>query len=242
MAIPARMSGDSTVAPRSSDGPATSARCGSQRTMRAPMPTSLSTKNIRDSNIFSCIRIEPAALRRGHDRDRHEIRRERGPRLILELGDVAARGRAGSRGSARPVRAGPAPSVSQTTPSRSKPMPHRPQVLDAGVGDAQRGARHRRQPDERADLDVVRPDPMATRRPAVRPPSTVIVLVPIPSICGAQRDEELRQILHVRLAGRVAEHRRAAGRGRDHQRVLRRRDARLVEKDIGALAGACARR
>ena len=33
IAMPARMSGDSTVPPRSCDGPATSARCGSQSTM-----------------------------------------------------------------------------------------------------------------------------------------------------------------------------------------------------------------
>src|ERR1035437_7141179 len=59
IAIPARMSGDSTVAPCNWLGPATSARCGSQSTMRAPMPTSLSTKKSRDSNIFSCMSTMP---------------------------------------------------------------------------------------------------------------------------------------------------------------------------------------
>src|SRR5688500_17027885 len=59
IAIPARMSGDSTVEPRNADGPATSARCGSQSTILAPMPMSLSTKNMRDSNIFSCMRMSP---------------------------------------------------------------------------------------------------------------------------------------------------------------------------------------
>jgi hypothetical protein len=57
--MPARMSGDSTVAPRSLTGPETMARCGSQSTMRAPMPMSLSTKNMRDSNIFSCMSTMP---------------------------------------------------------------------------------------------------------------------------------------------------------------------------------------
>ena len=59
IAIPARMSGDSSVAARSREGPATNARCGSHSTMRAPMPTSLSTKNRRDSNIFSWMSTIP---------------------------------------------------------------------------------------------------------------------------------------------------------------------------------------
>ena len=39
--------------PRSFAGPVTTARCGSQRMMRAPIETSLSVKNSRFSNIFS---------------------------------------------------------------------------------------------------------------------------------------------------------------------------------------------
>ena len=58
--------------------------------MRAPIAMSLSTKNMRDSNIFSNIRIEAVALRGRDDRDRHDVGRERGPRLVLELRDVAA--------------------------------------------------------------------------------------------------------------------------------------------------------
>jgi len=58
--------------------------------MRAPMLTSLSTKNSRDSNIFSCIRITPrrtaSAVTIAID-----IRSagERRPRLIFKLRDVA---------------------------------------------------------------------------------------------------------------------------------------------------------
>src|SRR6476659_6312889 len=59
-AIPARMSGESSVAPRSAEGPATSARCGSHNTIFAPIVMSLSTKTRRDSNIFSCIMISPS--------------------------------------------------------------------------------------------------------------------------------------------------------------------------------------
>ena len=61
MAIPARMSGLSMRWPRSFDGPVTTARCGSQRMMRAPMLTSLSVKNRRFSNIFSNMSIVPVA-------------------------------------------------------------------------------------------------------------------------------------------------------------------------------------
>jgi hypothetical protein len=60
MAMPARMSGLSSRAPRSFDGPATMARCGSHSTIRAPMAISLSTKNIRLSNIFSNISTTPS--------------------------------------------------------------------------------------------------------------------------------------------------------------------------------------
>ena len=47
--------------PYSREGPETIARCGSQRMIRAPMSTSLSTKKRRFSNIFSKIRIVPLA-------------------------------------------------------------------------------------------------------------------------------------------------------------------------------------
>ena len=39
-----------------------------------------------------------------------------------------------------------------------EPHQHRAQMLDAGARDAQRRARHRGEPDERADLDVIGPD------------------------------------------------------------------------------------
>ena len=59
--MPARMSGLSMRSPYSCAGPVTTARCGSQRMIRAPMVTSLSTKKSRLSNIFSKIRIVPRA-------------------------------------------------------------------------------------------------------------------------------------------------------------------------------------
>ena len=41
-------------------GPTTTALCGSQRIIEAPIETSLSVKYIRDSNIFSCTNTVPA--------------------------------------------------------------------------------------------------------------------------------------------------------------------------------------
>src|SRR6266540_499790 len=59
--MPARMSGDSIRSPNRREGPDTTARCGSQRMIRAPIPTSLSTKNSRFSYIFSKIITVPRA-------------------------------------------------------------------------------------------------------------------------------------------------------------------------------------
>src|SRR5580704_5892473 len=61
IAIPARMSGESTRWPCSGRGPTTIARCGSQIVIDAPIRTSLSTKNRRFSNIHSWIITEPWA-------------------------------------------------------------------------------------------------------------------------------------------------------------------------------------
>ncbi len=48
---------------------------------------------------------------------------------------------------------------------------------------------------------------------------------------GAERAEEAAQVLDVRLAGGVAEHRLALRQDGGHDRVLGRHDARLVEED-----------
>ena len=110
----------------------------------------------------------------------------------------------------------------------------RAQVLDAGARDAQRRARDRGEADERADFDVIGADAMAAPLPSVAGPCTIIVLVPIPSIRAPMRHEEVRQVLHVRLGGGVAQDRRALRRDRRHERVLGGRHARLVEEDVGA--------
>ena len=60
------------------------------------------------------------------------------------------------------------------------------------------------------------------------------MFVPIPSMLAPMRDEEVREVLHVRLAGGVAEDRRALGGDGRGERVLGGGDARLVEEDVGA--------
>ena len=91
------------------DGPATTARCGSHSTMRAPIPMSLSTKNSRDSNIFSNSRIMPSHCVAVTSAMLISVGRERRPRTVLELRDVAAqvgRGRA-APAPRRPMRRSP---------------------------------------------------------------------------------------------------------------------------------------
>ncbi len=133
--------------------------------MRAPIAISLSTKNIRDSNIFSCIRITPS----------HCV-------AVTIAIDIRSAGNAGHGWSSSfgtwPPRSSrifsvcwagttrSSPSTSQTTPSRSKPMRIERRCSTPARAMRKRRARHRGKPDERADLDVVGPDRIAWRRQA----------------------------------------------------------------------------
>ena len=133
------------------------------------MPTSLSTKNRRDSNIFSCMRTSPVhcvAVTIAIDID---VRRKRRPRLILELRNVSTEvalndllllGRHDEIGSVDLAR--------DAEPREAHER--RAQMLDAGVGDADLRPGDRRQPDERADFDVIGTDAM---RGAAEWPTTV---------------------------------------------------------------------
>src|SRR5437899_2392411 len=91
------------------------------------------------------------------------------------------------------------------------------------------------EPDERADLDVVgangeRRGPPLERGAAVHRERVGARAVD----ARAQARQKARQVLDVRLAGSVAEDRGAGGGDRGHEGVLGRRDAWLVEKDVGA--------
>ena len=131
------------------------ARCGSQSTMRAPIAIRRSTKKSRFSNIFSWISTVPRALRREHERDRREVGREARPRRVVDLRDRAVEVVAGSRAPASAARRSVVPS---TRVSHAEPREHQAdhaQVVGHDLLDAQLAAGHRRDRDERADLDVV---------------------------------------------------------------------------------------
>ena len=93
IAMPARMSGLSIRWPTSGVGPVTTARCGSQRMMRAPMETSLSTKNRRFSNIFSKISTVPNACVATVTAIEVRSAGKAGHGAVLDLRDHARRGR-----------------------------------------------------------------------------------------------------------------------------------------------------
>ncbi len=89
----------------------------------------------------------------------------------------------------------------------------RAEVLDARVLDRELRFRHRGEADERADLDVVGPDAVgaaAQRRAAVDGHRVGADALD----AGAERDEEVGEILHVRLGGGVAQHGRSFGHDR----------------------------
>ena len=114
-----------------------------------------------------------------------------------------------------------------------EPHPDRAQMLDAGPRDAQRRTRHRGEPDQRADLDMVGLDRIAggaERRRSVHDHGVGADALD----AGAERDQEMREVLHMRLGGGVAQIGGAMRRHRGHQRVFRGRHAGLVEENVGA--------
>ena len=115
-----------------------------------------------------------------------------------------------------------------------KTHPDRAQMLDAGPRDAQRRTRHRGEPDQRADLDMVGLDRItgaAQRRRAMDDDGVGADALDL----GPERHQEVGEVLHMRLGGGIAQIRRAVGAHRGNQRVFGRGNAGLVEKDVGAL-------
>src|SRR6266850_2292759 len=107
-------------------------------------------------------------------------------------------------------------------------------MLDAGLRDAQRRARYGGEPDQGADLDMVGLDRIAgaaKRRRAVHDDGVGADAL---DLC-AERDQEMREVLHMRLGGGVAQERGAVGGDRCDQRVFGGGDARFIEEYVGAL-------
>ena len=112
-------------------------------------------------------------------------------------------------------------------------------MFDAGARDAERRTRHRGKADQRTDLDMVGADRIAGAAERRRPMHDHGVGA-YAFDAGAERDQEMGEILHVRLGGDVAQMRGAVRRHRGHQCVFRGRHAGLVEEDVGALEAAAA--
>src|SRR3989441_659232 len=175
---------------------------------------------------------QPLALRGDDDRDRHQVRGERGPRAVLEFRHVApeigpdAALLVGVDDELRAVEAGP----------HAEPVEGHEggaQVVGAHAVDRDGAVRHRGEPEERADLDVVG----ANRErggggPEWRASLDRQRVGTDPVDRGAEAREEPGQVLDVRLARGVADHGRASGGDRGHQGVLGGGHARLIEEDV----------
>ena len=209
----------------------TIARCGSQMVISAPIEISLSTKNRRFSNIFSKISTEPSDWVASATRDRGEVGGEGGPRPVLDLGLVVAgvalapraagpRGRARRRRRARMCR----PSRRKTSrimrrSSGTQPwMRSSPPVTPASamkeaisMWSGETAVLTAAELGDAVDVHDVRADPLDRRAHAV---------------------EHAREVLHVRLGGRVADDGRAGRERRGHERVLGAHHRRLVHEEV----------
>ena len=107
-------------------------------------------------------------------------------------------------------------------------------MLDTGARDPKRRTRHRGEPDQRADLDVIRLNGVTRTAQRCRPVYDDGVGADTLDL-GAERDQEMREVLHMRLGGGIAQVSGAVGSNRCDQRVFGSRHAGLVEEDVGAL-------
>ena len=77
--------------------------------------------------------------------------------------------------------------------------------------------------------------------PSRASPWTCMTFEPMPSIAAPMRISMPREVLHVRLGGGVADHRRAGRQRGRHQRVLRAHHGRLVHEEVARLEAAVGR-
>ena len=193
------------------------------------MPTSLSTKKRRLSNIFSKTSTVPCACV-----------------AVTTAIEVRSAGNAGQGPSSIFGIWPPRSSwISSRCPggTRTRRLPHldvdaeprergqdREQVPGLDVLDRDVAARRGREADEAADLDVLGSDaPVAAVQLGDAVDAEDVRLDPLD--LGAERDEEAAEVLDMRLAGGVADHRLALGEHGRHDDVLGRHHARLVEED-----------
>src|SRR6185312_7062429 len=108
-----------------------------------------------------------------------------------------------------------------------------PQVLRPDRIDGDLAVGNCGEPDETADLDVIRTD----RVPGADQWPTAFDSVDVgtdPFDLSTHGDENSGEILHVRLARGVSQHRPTLGHDRRHEGVLGAGDARLIEEDVAA--------
>ena len=195
--------------------------------IRAPIETSLSTKNSRLSNIFSKMRIVPYAWV-----------------ATVTAIDVRSAGNAGHTPLSIFGICPPKSSSTQEPLARrhadarvrdlhlDAELPERrddrDEIVRLDVRHDELAARRRGEADERRDLDVVRADAVVAPAERRLPRDVQDVRADALDLC-ADRDEEAAEILDVRLAGGVAEDGLAFGEHGGHDRVLRPHDGRLVE-------------
>src|SRR6476660_7972725 len=108
-------------------------------------------------------------------------------------------------------------------------------MLDAGVLDSQLRSCNGREPDEGPDFDVIWTDRVRHRLAAQSATTLNSHGIRADTLdLGTQGDQEMGEVLHVGLAGSVAEDRGALGGGRRHQRVFSGGYAGLVEENVRA--------
>ncbi len=159
-------------------------------------------------------------LRRDGHRDRRQVRGERGPGAVLDLRDVPAEVVLDDELLARRNVDALLPHLDANAEAREGGQDRR-EVSRLDVFDRDSTAGDRGKSDEGRHLDVVRADPplAAVQRFDALDPQDVRL---DPLDARAERDEEAAQILNVRLAGGVTDHRLSRRQHRGHDRVLRR--------------------
>ena len=225
--MPARMSGLSSRWPKSFAGPVMTARCGSQRMIRAPIETSLSTKNSRLSNIFSKTSTVPVACVAATTAIEVRSAGNAGQMPLSSFGICPPRSSTTASfwpGRTRSVDA-PDLELDSELPERRD---DRDQVVGLDVLDREIASRDRGEHGEARDLDVLGPDAIrAAAEPvdALDPENVRADSLDL----GAEADEEAAEVLDMGLAGSVADDRLAFGEHRRHDRVLGAHHRRLVE-------------
>ena len=168
-------------------------------------------------------------LCRGDDGDRREVGREGRPRAVLDLRNLPTEivldhellpGRHAER---RLPHLDPNPEALEGRQDGD-------QIARLDVLDREIASRRRGQADEAPDLDVLRPDtPRAAAELRHSLDAEDVRLDPFD--LRAERDQKATEVLDMRLAGRIPDHRLALGEHRRHDHVLRGHHAGLVEED-----------